>query len=341
VTTTAAILGCAGLTLGREEAAFFRDVRPWGFILFKRNVESPDQVRRLVDALRATVDRADAPVLIDQEGGRVQRLGPPHWSRYPPGRAYGDLAGNDPLLRREITRLGARLLAHDLLALGINVDCVPVLDVPDPSGHEIIGDRAYGAEPEDVALLGRAAAEGLIAGGVLPIIKHIPGHGRAKADSHMELPVVEAAYEALEARDFAPFKVLSDMPMAMSAHVVYTAIDRKRPATTSRTVFRKVIRGAIGFDGLVMTDDLSMKALKGDFAERARAAHAAGCDMILHCNGDMAEMTAVVSGARALKGRAAERARAALARLARTPEPFDAAEARARFESAFGGRFAA
>lgn len=341
MSTKAVILGCAGLTLSGEETAFFRDVRPWGFILFKRNVESPDQVRRLVDSLRATVDREDAPVLIDQEGGRVQRLGPPHWRRYPPGRAYGDLAGNDPLLRREITRLGARLLAHDLRALGVNVDCVPVLDVPDPSGHEIIGDRAYGRTPDEVSLLGRAAAEGLIAGGVLPIIKHIPGHGRAKADSHMELPVVEASYEELEARDFAPFKVLSDMPMAMTAHVVYTAIDKKRPGTTSKKVHRQVIRGAIGFDGLVMTDDLSMKALKGDFTERAQAALAAGCDMILHCNGDMAEMKAVVDGVKALKGRSAERARAAMARLARVPEPFDETEARARFDSAFEGRFAA
>jgi beta-N-acetylhexosaminidase len=336
VSVNASILGCSTLTLGKEERAFFRDVRPWGFILFKRNVESPDQVRRLVDDLRATVDREDAPVLIDQEGGRVQRLGPPHWPVYPPGRAYGQLAGNDPLLRREITRLGARLLAHDLRALGINVDCVPVLDVPDPSGHEVIGDRAYGTTPEEVGLLGRAAAEGLIAGGVLPVIKHIPGHGRAMADSHHDLPVVEATYEELDERDFPPFRVLSDMPMAMTAHVVYTAIDRKRPATTSKKAMRQVIRGALGFDGLVMSDDLSMKALKGDFTDRAKASLAAGCDVVLHCNGDMTEMKAVVAGTKALKGRAAERARAALARLARAPEPFDEAEARARFASAFG-----
>src|SRR5204863_4566264 len=219
-------------------------------------------------------------VLIDQEGGRVQRLGPPHWRRYPPGRAYGDLGGNDPLVRREVTRLGARLLAHDLASLGINVDCVPVLDVPDPAGHEIIGDRAYGQTPEEVALLGRAAAEGLIAGGVLPVIKHIPGHGRARADTHLELPTVEASWEELDARDFAPFRVLSDMPMAMSAHVVFAAIDVRRPATTSRAAIRRAVRGAIGFDGLLMTDDLSMKALQGSFTERARSALAAGCDVI-------------------------------------------------------------
>jgi beta-N-acetylhexosaminidase len=341
VSQSACILGCSGPTLTAEEKAFFRHVKPWGFILFARNVDSPDQVRALVTALRETVDGPDAPVLIDQEGGRVQRLGPPHWGRYPPGRAYGDLAGNDPLVRREITRLGARLLAHDLAALGINVDCVPVLDVPDPQGHEIIGDRAYGKTADEVALLGRAAAEGLIAGGVLPVIKHIPGHGRAMADSHLELPVVETGWDELEATDFATFKVCSDMPMAMTAHVIYAAIDRKRPATTSKKVMRKVVRGAIGFDGLVMSDDLSMKALSGDFTDRAKASLAAGCDVVLHCNGVMAEMKAVVDGTGALKGRAAARARAALARIARAPEPFDAAEGRARFDAAFDGRFAA
>ena len=338
----AAILGCAGTTLTAQEKAFFRRVRPWGFILFGRNVAGgPDQVRALTCELRETVGRGDAPILIDQEGGRVQRLGAPHWRRYPPGRAYGDLAGNDPLLRREITRLGARLIAHDLTAVGINVDCVPVLDVPDPSGHEIIGDRAYGKTADEVAVLGRAAAEGLIAGGVLPIVKHIPGHGRAMADSHLELPVVNASFEDLDSIDFAPFKALSDMPMAMTAHVIYAAVDAKRPATTSRSVMRRVVRGAIGFDGLVMSDDLSMKALSGDFPERARASLAAGCDVVLHCNGDMGEMKAVVSGARDLAGKPARRAAAALARLARVPEPFDAAEGRARFDAAFQGKWAA
>jgi beta-N-acetylhexosaminidase len=338
---TACILGCAGLGLTPDERRFFRDVQPWGFILFKRNIDTPDQVRALVDDLRACVDRPVAPILIDQEGGRVQRLGPPHWRRFPPGRAYGDLAGNDPLVRREITRLGARLLAHDLASLGVNVDCVPVLDVPAPDGHEIIGDRAYGDTAETVASLGRAAAEGLIAGGVLPIIKHIPGHGRARADSHLNLPVVEASAEDLDARDFAPFRVLSDMPIAMTAHVVYAAFDRRRPATTSRTVIREVIRGRIGFDGLLVSDDLSMKALDGDFTARAKASLAAGCDIVLHCNGDPAEMEAVVAGARPLKGRAKARAAAALARLARAPEPFDAQEGGARFDAAFEGRWAA
>jgi beta-N-acetylhexosaminidase len=339
-TSSAAILGCAGTVLSAEEAAFFRDVKPWGFILFKRNIETPDQVRKLTSALRETVGRPDAPILIDQEGGRVARLGAPHWGKYPPGRAYGELVANDPLAAREITRLGARLIAHDLTSLGINVDCVPVLDVPDPKGHEIIGDRAYGDTPEQVATLGRAAAEGLLAGGVLPIIKHIPGHGRAMSDSHLELPVVKAKLAEMDARDFAPFRVLSDMPMAMTAHVVYTAIDRRRPATTSKKAIKQIIRGSLGFDGLLMSDDLSMKALSGDFKQRAKDSLSAGCDVVLHCNGDMDEMRAVMSGVGKLSKEARRRAQAVMGRLVKVPEPFDPAEARARFDAAFDGRYA-
>ncbi|PVM94038.1 beta-N-acetylhexosaminidase [Caulobacter endophyticus] len=339
-TSSAAILGCAGTVLSAEEAAFFRDVKPWGFILFKRNIDTPDQVRKLTSALRETVGRPDAPILIDQEGGRVARLQSPHWAKYPPGRAYGELVANDPLVAREITRLGARLIAHDLTSLGINVDCVPVLDVPDPKGHEIIGDRAYGDTPEQVATLGRAAAEGLLAGGVLPIIKHIPGHGRAMSDSHLELPVVKAKLAELDARDFAPFRVLSDMPMAMTAHVVYTAIDRRRPATTSKKAIKQVIRGSLGFDGLLMSDDLSMKALSGDFKQRAKDSLSAGCDVVLHCNGDMDEMKAVMAGVGKLSKEARRRAQAVMGRLVRVPEPFDPIEARARFDAAFDGRYA-
>jgi beta-N-acetylhexosaminidase len=287
------------------------------------------------------VGRADAPILIDQEGGRVQRLGPPHWGRYPPGRAYGQLKSHDPEHRREIVRLGARLLAHDLAAVGVSVDCLPVLDVPDLAAHPVIGDRAYADKPGEVALLGRAAAEGLLAGGVLPVVKHIPGHGRALADSHEALPVVEASWEALDARDFAPFRALSDMPMAMTAHVIYAAIDRRRPATTSRSVVRTAIRGAIGFAGLLMSDDLSMRALDGGLRDRAEAARAAGCDVVLHCNGDLGEMAQVAAGAGRLSGAAARRAEAALARRPKAVEPFDAAAGRARFDSAFEGRFAA
>jgi beta-N-acetylhexosaminidase len=341
VNAAACIFGCAGPRLTAAERAFFRQARPWGFILFQRNIETPDQVRGLTQELRACVDRSDAPILIDQEGGRVQRLGPPHWRRYPPARAYGELSANDPLMAREIVRLGARLTAHDLAGLGINVDCMPVLDVPAPDGHAVIGDRAYGETAVQAAVLGRAAAEGLIAGGVLPVIKHIPGHGRARADSHLALPVVEASAEDLDQRDFAPFRVLSDMPMAMTAHLVYAAFDPKRPATTSRRVIRDVVRGLIGFEGLLMTDDLSMRALSGDLTVRAKASLAAGCDVVLHCSGDPAEMAAVLAGARPLAGKAKARAAAALGRLARAPEPFDAEEGRARFDAALDGRWAA
>ncbi len=334
----ACILGCAGPVLTREETLFFRDAQPWGFILFQRNVQDPGQLRALVEALRTTVGRPDAPVLIDQEGGRVQRLGPPHWPAYPPGRAYGELPA---AAQEEIARLGARLIAHDLAAAGINVDCLPVLDVPEPGAHNVIGDRAYAATPAGVASLGRAAAEGLISGGVLPVIKHIPGHGRAHADSHKTLPRVDAPLAELDAVDFAPFRALADMPLGMTAHVVYAAIDPDHPATTSAKVIDEVIRGAIGFDGLLMSDDLSMQALSGDFAERARASLAAGCDVVLHCNGDRAEMEGVLAGVGSLAGRALARADAALARLPAALESFDAAKARARFDAAFGGRWAA
>ncbi len=334
----ACILGCSSTTLTDAERRFFREADPWGFILFRRNVESPDQVRRLVETLRTSVGRPDAPVLIDQEGGRVQRLRPPHWPAYPPSSAYGGLPPAD---RREMVWLGARLIAHDLHALGVTVDCLPVLDVPAPGAHDVIGDRAYARDPGEAASLGRAAADGLIAGGVLPVIKHIPGHGRAGVDSHKRLPAVDATLAELEARDFVPFRALADLPMAMTAHVVYRALDRTRPATTSPAVIAEIIRGAIGFEGLLISDDLSMKALKGGLGERTGAALAAGCDLALHCNGDAKEMAGVVDAAPQLAGQALARAEAALARLPRDVASFDAAEGRARFDAAFDGRWAA
>jgi len=320
---------------------FFARVQPWGFILFSRNIETPEQVRRLVGALRASVVHARAPVLIDQEGGRVQRLEPPHWRRYPSARVHGGLKGIDPLFRRDIVRLGARLLAYDLTALGITVNCMPVVDVSDVEGADVIGDRAYAATADEVALLGRAACEGLIAGGVLPVIKHIPGHGRARVDTHLAAAEVDASWEALLERDFAPFSALSDMPMAMTAHVIYSAVDPQNPATTSRKVIRKVVRQTIGFDGLVMSDDISMSALSGDLKCRAGLARKAGCDVVLHGNGDLAEMEAVAAGAGELAGRSRTRAGAALARVAVTPEPFDAVAGWARYEAAFEGSWAA
>lgn len=334
MTIRAFIAGLAGPALTPDERAFLRDAEPWGFILFRRNIETPAQVRALTDSLREATGRADVPILIDQEGGRVQRMGPPHWPRYPAGRAYGRVSANDPLTRRELARLGAQLMAHDLREAGINVDCVPCLDVPVEGAHDVIGDRAYGLDPVTVAILGRAAAEGLIAGGVLPVIKHVPGHGRAGADSHHDLPVVDASREELVAQDFAPFRHLADMPLAMTAHVVYTALDRKAPATTSRKVMREIVRGHIGYDGLVMSDDLSMNALKGTLRERAAASFAAGCDVGLHCNGKLDEMIQVADASPVLRGKAARRAEAALARIRHVPEPFDPVEGRARLDAA-------
>lgn len=336
---SAAIYGCSGPALTPDEAAFFAETRPWGFILFRRNVESPDQLRALTDALRGCVDRPDAPVLVDQEGGRVQRLGPPHWPRHPPAAAYLR-AVNDPFAARELVRLGARLMAYELLEVGITADCAPVLDTPVPGAHDIIGDRAYGDDPALVAQLGRAAAEGLLAGGVLPVIKHMPGHGRAFADSHHELPVVHADLATLSAWDFAPFQALSDMPMAMTAHVVFDAIDPRRPATISKPAI-KLMRHVLGFSGLILSDDLSMKALSGTLTERAEQALKAGCDIVLHCNGDLAEMRAVAEGTGKLKGKAKRRAEAALARRVLAAEPFDVHEARARLTAALDGRLEA
>ncbi len=311
----ALISGCAGTQLGEDEISFFREINPWGLILFARNCDTPDQVRDLVSAFRSAVARPDAPVLIDQEGGRVQRLGPPHWTQHPPCRRYGDLYSTDPSEAKRLASGSARLIAHELHDLGINVDCLPVADVPQPGAHDIIGDRAYSEDPEEVSALAGAAAEGLLAGGVLPVLKHIPGHGRAAVDSHVSLPVVDADIETLRSVDFVPFRNLRHLPTAMTAHVIYTAIDPERPATLSPTVISDIIRGEIGFDGLLMTDDLSMGALSGSLAERTAAAIEAGCDMALHCNGDMEEMQQVASQAPQLDGLAADRAARAMQQI--------------------------
>lgn len=334
--TSSAIYGCAGLTLAADERAFFRDARPWGFILFARNIKDPPQVRTLITQLRETVGDANIPVLIDQEGGRVARLKPPHWDARPPAARFGALYGVDAEAGREAVYLNARLIAHDLAELGITVDCLPVLDVPVPGAHDIIGDRAFGADPSTVIALGRAQMDGLLDGGVLPVMKHIPGHGRAGADSHLALPRVDAGAEELSACDFVPFRSLNHCPAAMTAHVVYEAIDPQRPCTTSPKVIRDVIRGEIGFEGLLLSDDLSMKALDGPLSVRARAALFAGCDVVLHCNGDMDEMKDVASEARTLEGAAGRRAGQALARLIAPPD-FDAGAAGARLAALLAG----
>ena len=318
------ISGCSGPVLSTAERAFFARTNPWGLILFKRNCETPEQLKRLTSDFRDAVGRKTAPVFIDQEGGRVQRLGPPSnaWRRYPAARAYGEAFNASALAGLRAARNVGRLMAEDLIAAGITANCVPVLDVPQPGAHEIVGNRAYSDRIEAIMALARAHAAGFADGGVLPVIKHIPGHGRARADSHLELPVVDATRAELEAVDFPPFAAMADAPMAMTAHVVYTAIDKTAPATLSRKVISSVIRKQIGFRGLLMTDDLSMKALTGSYAEKTRRALDAGCDIVLHCNGEMAQMEEVAAAAGVLKGRSLSRAKAAL-KAARKPQPFD------------------
>ena len=317
------------MTLTAEERAFLRDARPWGLILFKRNIQDKNQV---IDLVREAIGElsGDAPVLIDQEGGRVQRLGPPYWPAYPAGAAYGRIYDDDAHAGLVAARLGARLIAADLVELGVNVDCLPLADVPVPGADRVIGDRAYGETPDKVAAIAAAIAEGLADGGVLPVLKHIPGHGRANADSHEKLPVVHASRATLEASDFAAFRPLKRLPLAMTAHVVFTAIDPVHPATTSATMIGQVIRSFIGFDGLLMSDDISMGALSGSLAERTRSAIGAGCDVVLHCNGKLDEMRAVATEAPELTGEAARRAAAALA-VRKSPSGIDLAAARREF----------
>ncbi len=306
----AMILGSSGPTLTTDEVALYRDERPWGFILFARNCVEPAQITDLVASMRDAIGRPDAPVLIDQEGGRVQRIRPPMIERYPSAAVLGELYRQDRDKGLRATWLMSRLHAFDLMKFGINVDCLPVIDVPVEGASNVIGDRAYGFDPKTVAEMGQAAANGLKAGGMLPVMKHMPGHGRGMADSHHELPVVTASRAELEAHDFLPFVAMKDELMAMSAHIVFTAIDPDEPATISRKVIDEIIRGHIGFDGLLMSDDTSMNALKGTIGERAARIVGGGCDIVLHCNGVMDEMKAVVKEAIPLAGDALRRARA-------------------------------
>ncbi|MCY1707505.1 beta-N-acetylhexosaminidase [Pannonibacter sp. SL95] len=331
--TKAFISGCAGLELTDDERAFFRAEDPFGLILFGRNCQSPEQIAALSADFRSVVGRPDAPVLIDQEGGRVMRLKPPLWPNYPSGRSYGLLYELDAAAGLRAAFLGARLIAADLLAIGITMDCLPVLDVLYPETVAAIGNRSYGPDPEMVAALGMAAAEGLLAGGVLPVMKHIPGHGRAQVDSHLDLPRITAPLEDILARDVAPFRAYSKAPFGMTAHLLYEAIDPSAPATQSALIVERIIRGEIGFDGALMSDDLSMQALGGSLGERAEKTHAAGVDLVLHCNGDMDEMRQVAAATPELSGRALERCLAGLA-LRKDPAPgFDRAVARAEFDA--------
>jgi beta-N-acetylhexosaminidase len=321
----AVIFGCSGLELTTDERDFFRDADPLGFILFARNIDTPHQARRLVEALRSSVARAAAPVLIDQEGGRVARLKPPHWRKAPPARLLGELYRRDPERGLLATRLNSRLLGADVASIGCDVDCLPVLDLAHPETHAVIGDRAYSAEPEAVAALGRAAAEGLLAEGVLPVVKHMPGHGRATVDSHHDLPRVTASLELLERTDFLPFKLLADLPWAMTGHLLFDAVDPKTVITVSPAGLHSVIRGHIGFDGVLLSDDISMQALGGSLGARAARAVAAGCDLALHCSGEMKEMVEVAAAVGAMSSEAVRRFAVGRRTLDRHRHPLDKA----------------
>ncbi len=315
----AAVFTCTGTTLDREERAFFEEVRPAGFILFADNIATPEQVAALVSDLRRAAGE-DALVLIDQEGGRVARLPAPTWRAAPAARRFGELAERDLEAAVAAVRINARLIAADLHTLGIDVDCAPVLDLSIPGAHDVIGDRAFAGDPGLVAILGRAFAEGLLSGGVLPMIKHMPGHGRAVADSHAELPTVDLPLEVLRRTDFEPFRQLADMPLAMTAHILFPAVDPDRPATTSPRVVREILRGEIGFEGLIVSDDVTMQALSGSDSERARAAISAGCDLVLHCTPDLRQMQAIAEGCGTVTDAALRRLNRARS-LLHPPEP--------------------
>lgn len=329
---SATILGLQGPILEADEAMFFQIAQPWGFILFARNIEGPEQVRRLTRDLRDCVGR-DAPILIDQEGGRVQRLGPPHWRQWRPPLDQMMAAGQQNAARA--MGLRARLIASELHDLGIDVNCIPLADLTREETHPFLRNRTYGATAEGVIEAGRAVAEGLMAGGVLPVLKHLPGHGRAHSDSHESLPRVTASAQDLRSNDFAAFAALSDLPLGMTAHVVFEAFDADAPATLSPKMLR-LVREEIGFGGLLMTDDLSMGALPGAIGARAASAIKAGCDLILHCNGDRGEMEDVLGECGALDAQSAIRAEAALA-ARRPPEPLDIAAVEADLSDLLNG----
>jgi beta-N-acetylhexosaminidase len=311
-----AILGLAGEALNADERDFLRDADPAGYILFARNCRTRGQIKALTDSLRDLSGREDLPILIDQEGGRVARLAPPEWPAFPAAWRFAELYEAAPMSAIEAARANAQAIALTLAEVGVNVDCSPLLDVRQTGAHDVIGDRALGSEPMRVAALGRAVLEGLEAGGCIGVVKHIPGHGRAAVDSHKELPVVDVGAEDL-AVDLAPFRALRTAPMAMTAHVLYPAWDARRCATLSPIVIGEVIRGSIGFDGLLMSDDLTMAALGGTLAEHAAGAMAAGCDVVLHCSGVLAESKEVAGALSAISEPASERLARAMARIQR------------------------
>lgn len=325
----AVIFGCSGPVLDRPEAAFFAESQPWGAILFARNIDNPDQVRRLTGDLRAAVGR-DMPILIDQEGGRVARMRAPHWREWLPALEQCETA-RDPVAAMV---LRGRMIARELRAVGVDVNCAPLADIAQDDTHAILHNRCYGRSVGDVVANARAMAEGLMMGGVLPVLKHIPGHGRATLDSHLDLPVIDAVKNDLQVTDFQAFRTLADLPLGMTAHLVFRAIDPDRPATQSPQMIR-LIREEIGFQGVLMTDDISMQALRGPVVERAKLALAAGCDLVLHCNGDLAEMQALAGVCPVLSGVGLERSERALA-LRAAPEKIEAEALEAAYAAAMG-----
>ena len=328
---SAVIFGCAGPELTSEESAFFQENNPFGFILFSRNIQEPKQVIRLVDALRKTTKSPTTPILIDQEGGEVQRLEAPHWPNFSPVRLFGDLFEIDPKAGLEACWLNYRIIANILYQMGITVNCAPVLDIPSASSHPIIGDRAFSCSAKIVTKLGGIACKALLDGGVTPVIKHIPGHGRARVDSHHELPVVETSLAKLSVTDFKPFHDLSSMPWAMTAHIVFADIDKFAPATSSSIVINDIVRGIIGFNGILISDDIGMNALRGNFCERAENCLSAGCDFVLHCSGDIEEMREVMLGVSTLTSSALDRVSKAIA-ICNPPKPFDTVTANKRLQ---------
>ena len=328
----AAIFGCAGPVLLPAERAFFADYQPFGFILFARNVETPDQLRRLTQDLREAVGR-DAPVLVDQEGGRVQRLRAPYWTEWTPPLDFVQAAG---VRAPQMMELRARLIARELRAVGIDANCAPVCDLITGSTHPFLKNRCYGADPAQVSAICLAVARGHLAEGVLPVVKHMPGHGRTNVDAHHDLPTVTASRDQLAAQDFAPFRAVNHLPMAMTGHLIFTAYDDQHPATQSPTMIR-VIRDEIGFDGLLMTDDLNMQALTGDLAQRTALSMAAGCDIALHCKGDLAEMRMVAAAASNMTPATRLRAKRAL-QARQIPDPIDIADLIGEFSALMAGK---
>ena len=329
MTPAALIFGCEGTALTDQERVLFAAAQPWGFILFARNVADPEQLRTLTAALREAVGR-EAPILIDQEGGRVQRMRAPHWREYLPALDQMGTAA-DPMRAQWLRN---RLIAAELRAVGIDVNCVPLADIAEAQTHPVLKNRLYGSDVETVVEAAKACAGAHLSGGVLPVLKHLPGYGRAAVDSHLELPRVEVPLEELKMRDFAPFRALNDLPLGMTAHILVTALDAARPVTTAPEGIA-AIREEIGFSGLLMTDDISMEALSGTVPERSRAAWDAGCDLVLHCNGEMAEMQALAEIAPPLSPAGLARSDAALSRR-KPPAPIDMPALEAEFEALLG-----